>query len=178
MEFSRQESWSGFAISFSRGSSRPRDPTPGLPHCRQAPYHLSHLGSPHRPIFACKSQKGLRLQDCCAPCLGDGGRGCVTFEEASTYHKLPLWNEFSTQEYCSGLPCPPPGPLSNPGIEPRSPELQADSLPAEPPGKPKNTRVGSLSFLQRVFPARESNWGLLHCRWILYHLIYEGSSIK
>ena len=36
----------------------------------------------------------------------------------------------------SGLPCPPPGDLPNPGIEPRSPVLQADSLPTEPSGKP------------------------------------------
>ncbi|KAB0348841.1 hypothetical protein FD754_013698, partial [Muntiacus muntjak] len=43
------------------------------------------------------------------------------------------------QEYWSGLPCPPPGDLSNPGIKPRSPSLQDDSLPSEPPGKPKNT---------------------------------------
>ena len=40
---------------------------------------------------------------------------------------------FSTQEYWNGLPCPPPGHLSNPGIKPRSPALQADSLPSEPP---------------------------------------------
>ena len=46
------------------------------------------------------------------------------------------------------LPCPPPGDLPNPGIKPRSPELQADSLPAEPQGKPRNTGVGSLSLLQ------------------------------
>ena len=46
---------------------------------------------------------------------------------------------FSRQEYWSGLPCPPPGDLPNPGIEPRSPELQADSLPSEPPGKPMST---------------------------------------
>ena len=46
--------------------------------------------------------------------------------------------EFSRQEYWSGLPCPPPGDLPNPGIEPRSPELQADSLPSEPPEKPSN----------------------------------------
>ena len=39
-----------------------------------------------------------------------------------------------------------PGNLPNPGIEPRSPALQADSLPAEPQGKPKSTGVGSLSF--------------------------------
>ena len=56
--------------------------------------------------------------------------------------------------------------LSNPGIEPRSPALQADSLPAEPPGKPKNTGVGSLCLLQWIFPPR--NQCLLHCRWILY----------
>ena len=44
---------------------------------------------------------------------------------------------FPRQEYWSGLPCPPPGDLSNPEIEPRSPTLQADSLQSEPPGKPK-----------------------------------------
>ena len=55
-------------------------------------------------------------------------------------------------------------------IEPRSPALQANSLPAEPPGKPKNTGVGSLCFLQRIFLTQESNWGLPHCRRILYQL--------
>ena len=44
--------------------------------------------------------------------------------------------EFSRPEYWSVLPFPSPGDLPNPGIEPRSPTLQADSLPAEPPGKP------------------------------------------
>ena len=39
---------------------------------------------------------------------------------------------FSRQEYWSGLPCPPPGDLPNPGIEPRSPALQVDSLLSEP----------------------------------------------
>ena len=37
-------------------------------------------------------------------------------------------------------------------------------------GKPKNTGVGSLSLLQQIFPTQESNWSLLHCRWILYQL--------
>jgi len=63
---------------------------------------------------------------------------------------------------------------SNPGTKPRSPALQTDSLPAEPQGKPKNTGVGSLSLLQRIFQTQESNWGLLHCRWILYQLSYQG----
>ena len=70
----------------------------------------------------------------------------------------------------------PPGDLPNPEIESRSPALQADSLPAEPPGKPKNTGVGSLSLLQGIFQTQELNWGLLHCRWILYQLSYQGSS--
>ena len=54
--------------------------------------------------------------------------------------------EFSRPEYWSGKPFPSPGDLPNQGIEPRSPTLQADSLPAEPPGKPKNTGVGSPSL--------------------------------
>ena len=66
------------------------------------------------------------------------------------------------------------GNLPNPGIEPRSPTLQAYSLSDEPQGKPKNTGVGSLFLLQRIFPIQESNQGLLHCRQILYQLSYEG----
>ena len=50
-------------------------------------------------------------------------------------HQAPLSMGFSSQEYLSGLPFPPPGDLPDPGIEPRSPTLQAE---AEPPGKPKD----------------------------------------
>ena len=45
--------------------------------------------------------------------------------------------EFSKPEYWSGQPFPSPRHLPNPGIEPKSPTLQADSLPAEPTGKPQ-----------------------------------------
>ena len=45
------------------------------------------------------------------------------------------------------VPFPSTGDLPNPGIKPRSPSLQADSLPAKLQGKPKNTGVGSLSLL-------------------------------
>ena len=45
---------------------------------------------------------------------------------------------FSRQEYWSGLPFPSPGDLPDPGIKPRSPTLQADTLTSEPPGKPFN----------------------------------------
>ena len=70
---------------------------------------------------------------------------------------------------------PSPGDLPNPGIEPRSPALQADSLLSEPPGKPKNTGVGSLSLFKGIFPTQEWNWGLLHSQWILYQLRYQES---
>ena len=83
--------------------------------------------------------------------------------------------EFSRQVYWSGLPRTPPADLPNPGIKPKSPTLQTDSLPTKAPGKPKNTGVGSLPFLQGNFPIQGSNWDLLHCRWILYQLsIYNG----
>ena len=80
--------------------------------------------------------------------------------------------EFSRPGYWSGQPFPSPEDLPNPGIEPRSPALQADSLPAEPQGKPKNTGVGSLSLLQWIVLTQESNRGLLHCRQTLYQLSY------
>ena len=51
-------------------------------------------------------------------------------------YQAPLSMEFSRQEYWSGLPFPSPGDLPDPGIEPRSPALQADALLPELPGKP------------------------------------------
>ena len=53
-----------------------------------------------------------------------------------------------------------------------------DSLLSEPPEKPKNTEVGSLSLLQWIFLTQESDWGLLHCRQIFYQLSYQGILIK
>ena len=60
-----------------------------------------------------------------------------------TYQALPSMG-FSRQEYWSGLPFPSPGDLPDPGIEPRSAALQADTLTSEPPGK-------KASILQIVF---------------------------
>ena len=51
-------------------------------------------------------------------------------------HQAPLSVGLSRQEYWSGLPFPSPGDLPNPGIEPRSPTLQADALTSATPGKP------------------------------------------
>ena len=83
-------------------------------------------------------------------------------------HQAPLFLEFSRQEYRSGLPCPSPVDLRNPGIEPRSCALQADSLPSEPPGKPSNILQFSSvaqSCLTLGDPVKYSTPGLpVHCQ--------------
>ena len=71
--------------------------------------------------------------------------------------------------------CLPPGDLPKLGIKAKSPTLQANSLPSEPPGKPKETGVGSPTLLQGILPAQKLNWGLLYCRRILYQLSYQRS---
>ena len=67
----------------------------------------------------------------------------------SVAHQASLFMGFSRQEYWSGLPFPSPGDLPDPGIEPRSPALQADALTSEPPvelGVPHFLRGWSASF--------------------------------
>ena len=59
-------------------------------------------------------------------------------------YQTPLSMGFSRQEYWSGLPFPSPGDLPDPGIEPRSPTLQADTLTSEPPGKPLNIKTEKI----------------------------------
>ena len=66
--------------------------------------------------------------------------------------RLPSPWRFSRQKYWSGLPCPPPGNLPNLGIKPRSPALQVDALPSEPPGKP----MESLRTLTKAILSNES----------------------
>ena len=87
--------------------------------------------------------------------------------------------EFSRQKYRSGLPFPSPGDLPDPGIEPRSPALQADSLPSESPGKPQLITSQILGYYLLEF----SMMGIISlifkplftakslpdcCRWDLY----------
>ena len=69
-------------------------------------------------------------------------------------------------------------PFSRGSSQPRSPALQVGCLPAEPQGKPKNTRMDSLSLLQYIFLTQESNWDLLHCRQILYQQSSQGNPPK
>ena len=69
--------------------------------------------------------------------LSEVAQSCPTLCDPWTVaHQAPPSMGFSRQEYWSGLPFPSPGDLPDPGIEPRSPTLQADTLTSEPPGKP------------------------------------------
>ena len=63
-------------------------------------------------------------------------------------HQAPPSMGFSRQQYWSGLPFPSTGDLPDPGLKPRSPTLQVDSLPSEPPGKPRGT-VEGCSFTRQ-----------------------------
>ena len=70
-------------------------------------------------------------------------------------YQAPLSMGFSRQGYWSGLPFPSPGDLPDPGIKPRSPTLQAEALPSEPPGKPIYSLTTYL-FILNCFCLRKS----------------------
>ena len=125
---SRQEYWSGLPYPL-QGTF----PTQGLNLCLLCLLHwqmdslpLALPGKPFRSLC-------LITQWCPTLC-----------DSMSIACQAPLSMELSRQEYWSGLTCPPPGVQSNPGIEPRSPALQMDSLPSEPPGKP--SEIENVSF--------------------------------
>ena len=114
---------------------------------------------------------------------------------------------FSRQENWNGLPCPPPGDLPYPRIEPGSltpsalaggffttsaiwkTEIESESHSIvsdclrprglySPWNSPgQNTGVGSLSLLQGIVPTQGLNPGLPHCRWIIYCLSHQGSPV-
>ena len=79
----------------------------------------------------------------------EGESHSVVFNSSATSWTVacqaPLSTGFSRQEYWYGLPFPSPGDLPNPGIEPKCPTLQADSLPSEPPEKPNQRPTFHLS---------------------------------
>ena len=89
--------------------------------------------------------------------------------------QAPPFMGFSRQEYQSGLPFPSPGDLPNPGIKPRSPAPQADSLPSEPPGKPPDQGANPR-------PPAWGVWSLSHrsteksllCYFLIYHFLFSS----
>ena len=77
-------------------------------------------------------------------------------------YQAPPSMGFSRQEYWSGVPFPSPRDLSNPGIEPRSPALQADGLPSKPPGKPlENYNNQDIGLVRGILYFEISNNGYL-----------------
>ena len=71
---------------------------------------------------------------------------------------VPLFTGFLRQEYWNGLPFSSPGDLPNPGIELRFPELQADSLPAEPQGKPRGSKSGPAGNSRKMVQIQLCGW--------------------
>ena len=97
-------------------------------------------------------------------------------------HQDPLSTEFSRQEYWSGLPFPSPGDLSDPGIEPGSPTVQADSLPSEPPGAKwvKGCIEGGRSFPFSPSCPPHGYGTLSRARqcWLLGNLYLQGFQVS
>ena len=95
---------------------------------------------------------------------------------------------FCRQQYWSGLPCSPPGAPPNSGIEPRSPALQAYSLPSEPPGKLISTQIEHELYWRshpllpaeftvtrwcRYSGSKRTSWGLAVYLWQHTRLRWE-----
>ena len=89
--------------------------------------------------------------------------------------QAPLSMGFSRQEYWSGLPCPPPGDLPNPWLEPRSPASQADSLLSEPRGKLVfGAQELFIFFFFLLLDRNEMKDSFLLCKNKLYILIHTS----
>ena len=153
---------------------------PGLLDCRQILYCLSHQGKLglHCNLKAYQFCDFRRVPETSLQNTGDNSYIMTTNREKK---------ESEVPQLCLTLCEPMDYAVQNTGVVSHcllqfptqganpADSLQADSLPAEPQGKPKNTGVGSLSLLQQVFPTQGLNWGFLYCRQILYQLSYQGS---
>ena len=126
MGFSRQKYWSGLPFPSCRDLPNPGiEPTSFMSPALQM--DSSPLAPPGKPTIRLKWSEVKSLSRV---------RLFATLWTVA-HQALPSMG-FSRQEYWSGLPFPSPGDLLNPGIEPRSPALQADTLTSEPPGISKS----------------------------------------
>ena len=107
-----------------------------------------------------------------------------SFTPQTIAHQAPPSMEFSRQEYWSGLPFPSPGHLPDPGIKPRSPALQADALPSEPPKKPFSPLLKMLCicfqytgknifFVHLCMLGRTQNSHFLSSMYLIYDSLFE-----
>ena len=124
----------------------------GLPHCGQIIYCLSHQRSPkwQLKVKVKVTQSGPTLCDS-MDCIVHG-----IFQA-----RILEWVAFSFSRGSSQ-------PSDQPRDQTQVSRIAGRFFTSWATGKPKNTGVGSLSHLQWSFLTQESNWGLLHCRWILY----------
>ena len=152
MRFSKQAYWSGLPCP-PPGDLPHQGIKPGSPALQADSLLLSHQGNPfgsadqsspissaigsgsiwNKPMLQCISWKPFTRSGALR-CLV--AQSCPTLCNPMDCSQAPLSMGFSRQEYWSELPCPSLGDLPNPGFEASSPELQADSLPSEPLGKP------------------------------------------
>ena len=112
------------------------------------------------------------------PCVSYSENHSVIFDSLRPHGLYSLWNSLVQNTRMGSLSLLWGIYLPSPGMNPRSLALQVDSLPVDPQGKLKNTRVGTLSLLQQIFPTQKLNQGLLHCRQILYQLSYQESPMS
>ena len=105
------------AIPFSSGIFPTQALNPGLLHCRQILYHLSH----HNELFVYRLSHSV-VSDSATP--------------GAAVHQPPLFMKFSRQKYWNGLPFPTPGDFLSPWMEPVSPALEGRFFTTEPSGKP------------------------------------------
>ena len=132
---SLSKAWSSkCCLAHLRFNSLGEAPDPG-------PFSLWRLTFPTHRLEGAGGGKG-RLRASRGRMMLDSGRRkkVLVPQSCPTLQPHGLSMEFSRQDYCSGLPFSSPGDLPDMGIEPGSPELQADSLPSELPGKPPRLR--------------------------------------
>ena len=96
-------------------------------------------------LSPCISRSGGAANSLCVCCAVS--LSCVQHFGTPWTGQAPLSMGILQARILEWVACPPPGDPTNLGIEPRSTALWMDSLPSEPPEKPNNTRVGSLSLL-------------------------------
>ena len=125
MELSRQEYWSGSPCPSPGGLPNPRieSKSPSL-QVDSLPSEAPRKSVTRLPVLkSCKHKSSQATHSV----VSDSATPWTVAQQA------PPSMGFSRQEYWSGLPFPSPGDLPDPGIEPRSPALQADALTSEPP---------------------------------------------
>ena len=149
------------AYPFSRGSSWPR----GLLHCRLILYQLSYQGSPIANVLTL-GRKMVSYKQVHFSVRVKSPRDWAGHSCGESLHEIYLLPSMPHRERESASTS---GSVVSDSVIPWTTQSMEFSRPGQ------NTRVGSLSLLQGIFPTQGSNPGLPHCRQILYQLSHKGS---